>query len=55
VFPEDVAALTFDSFTNWSMDDKNLIIYFDQYEIGPSVLGEVAFPLPLEKIKSFLN
>jgi hypothetical protein len=55
VFPEDVAALTFNSFTNWSMDAKNLVIYFDQYEIGPGVLGPVAFPLPLEKIKNFLN
>jgi hypothetical protein len=55
VFTEEVKNLTFDSFTNWSLSDKNLIIYFDKYDIGPGVLGAVAFPLPLDKIKDFLN
>lgn len=55
VFPEDVQALTFDSFANWSLDDKNLIIYFSQYEIGPGALGSVEFPLPISKIKDFLE
>ncbi len=55
VFPEDVNALTFDSFTNWSLDNKNLTLYFDKYEIGPGVLGEVAFPLSLSEISSFLT
>jgi hypothetical protein len=54
VFPEDVQSLTFASFTNWSLDDKNLVIYFGQYDIGPGVLGPVAFPLPLSQIKNFL-
>ncbi|MDE2399988.1 MAG: DUF3298 domain-containing protein [Patescibacteria group bacterium] len=55
VFPEDVQALTFNSFANWSLDNTNLIIYFSQYDIGPGVLGPVAFPLPIEKIKDFLQ
>jgi hypothetical protein len=55
VFPEDVEALTFGSFTNWSLGDKNLTLYFDQYEIGPGALGATAFPLPLSKIKDFLE
>lgn len=55
VFPEEVGALTFSSFANWSQDDKNLILYFSQYEIGPGVLGPVAFPLSKEKIKDFLK
>ena len=55
VFPEDVGSLKFDSFTDWSLDEKNLTLYFSQYEIGPGVLGEVAFPLPLSKVKDFLN
>ena len=55
VFKEDVQSLTFDSFTNWSLEDKNLIIYFSQYEIGPGVLGSVEFPLPISKIKDFLE
>lgn len=54
VFGDDVKNLKFDSFKNWSLDDKNLIIYFDQYAIGPGALGEIPFPLPLEKIKNFL-
>ena len=55
IFPDEVKNLSFGSFLDWSLDDKNLIIYFDQYEIGPGVLGAVAFPLPLEKIKNFLK
>lgn len=57
VFPEEVQGLKFDSFTNWSFDsdNKNLIIYFSQYEIGPGVLGAVAFPLSIEKVSEFLN
>lgn len=55
VFPDEVKNLTFNSFTNWSLDDKNLIIYFDKYQIGPGVLGPVAFPIALSKIKDFLQ
>ncbi len=55
VFPEDVNTLTFSSFRNWSYNDRNLILYFDKYEIGPGVLGAVAFPLPLSKIQGFLT
>ncbi len=55
VFPEDVNALTFASFTNWSLDNTNLVIYFDKYAIGPGVLGAVAFPIPLKEIKNFLK
>ncbi len=55
VFQDEVQDLTFLSFKNWSMDETNLIIYFDQYEIGPGVLGAVAFKLPLSKIEQFLE
>jgi hypothetical protein len=54
-FPEDVEALTFDSFTEWSLDDKALTIYFSQYEIGPGALGAVPFALPLTKARTFLD
>lgn len=54
VFVEDVEGLKFDSFKNWSLDDKNLTLYFSQYEIGPGVLGPVAFPISIDKIKDFL-
>jgi hypothetical protein len=54
VFPEEVGALTFDSFSNFSLSSKNLIIYFDKFAIGPGVLGAVAFPVPLSKIQGFL-
>jgi hypothetical protein len=47
--------LKFESFSNWSMDEENLTLYFSQYEIGPGVLGPVAFPIPLTKIKDFLK
>lgn len=55
VFPDDVKNLKFSSFENWSLDDKNLIIYFDKYAIGPGALGAVAFPLSLDKVKSFMS
>lgn len=53
VFPEDVTNLSFASFENWTLDDKNLTLYFSQYEIGPGVLGAVAFPIPLADIAAF--
>ncbi len=55
IFPDEVEGLSFASFKNWSMDDKNLTLYFDQYEIGPGVLGAVAFPLSLSSLKDFLQ
>ncbi len=55
VFEEEVANLTFSSFTNWAIDGSNLVLYFDKYEIGPGVLGAVAFPLPLSSLKTFLS
>jgi len=55
LFDDTVDGLTFESFRNWSLDDKNLIIYFDKYEIGPGVIGAVDFPIPLEKLANFLT
>lgn len=54
VFTDDVKSLTFFSFKNWSLEDKNLIIYFDKYDIGPGALGAVAFPISLDKVKSMM-
>jgi len=54
VFPDEVNKLTFDSFTNWSLDGLNLNIYFDKYDIGPGALGAVVFPIPLADIQDFL-
>jgi hypothetical protein len=54
VFADQVAALTFNSFTDWSFDKSNLIIYFDEYAVGPGSLGPIAFPLPISKIKTYL-
>lgn len=54
-FTDAVEELNFEFFTNWSLDDENFIVYFSQYDIGPGVLGQIAFPIPLEKVKSFLN
>jgi len=55
VFAEEVDDLQFNSFTNWSLDNKNLTIYFDKYQIAPGALGPVAFPLSLIKVKNLLN
>jgi hypothetical protein len=55
VFADTVGDLTFDSLSNWSIDDKNFTIYFDQYAIGPGVLGAVAFPIKLSEMKPYLK
>lgn len=54
VFPESVQELTFDSLSNWSLDDKNLVIYFSQYTIGPGALGAIEFPISREKLSPYL-
>ena len=53
VFPEEVKGMTFSSFSDWSFGKNNLILYFDKFEIGPGVLGAVAFPLPFSKSREF--
>ena len=53
VFADTVGSLSFSSFENWSIDNQYLTIYFDQYAIGPGVLGAVAFPISLDKLKEF--
>lgn len=55
VFPDEVASLSFDSFTNWSLAKNNLIIYFDKYAVGPGVLGAIAFQLPFSQTRTFFN
>lgn len=55
VFPEDVQNLKFDSFENWAISGEDLIIYFDQYEVGPGALGAFAFPIPLQKLQDYLK
>jgi hypothetical protein len=55
VFSDEVKNLEFSSFENWSLNDNNLIIYFDKYSIGPGALGAVEFPLPLNKISNFID
>ncbi len=55
VFEDVVKDLTFDSFLDWSLDDKNLTIYFDKYEVGPGALGAVTLPLSIQKIQGFLD
>ncbi|MDE2031159.1 MAG: DUF3298 domain-containing protein [Patescibacteria group bacterium] len=55
VFPDSVNSLTFDDFSNWSMNSKDLIIYFDQYSIGPSVIGTTEFPIPITDLKGFFK
>lgn len=55
LFADDISSLKFNSFSNWAINGGNLIIYFDQYAIGPGALGALEFPLPLQGIESLLN
>lgn len=54
VFADSISILNFESFSNWSIDENNLIIYFDQYALGPSALGAIEFPIPLKDIQGLL-
>ena len=54
VFPDAVKDLSFKSFTDWSINDTNLILYFSKYEIGPGALGAIKFPLKIDNVKDFL-
>jgi hypothetical protein len=55
IFPDEITDLSMDSFANFSIDEKNLTIYFDKYQIGPGALGAVAFPLPLSSVAQFIT
>jgi hypothetical protein len=55
VFKDEVAKLTIADMANWSLDDKNLTVYFDKYAVGPGALGPVAMPIPYAKVRSFLS
>jgi len=55
VFPDSVADLTFESFSNWAIDNHDLVIYFDQYAIGPGALGATEFKIAPEDTKGLEN
>lgn len=55
VFPESVADLKFESFSNWAIDNHEFVIYFDQYAIGPGALGATEFRIAPEDTKGLLN
>lgn len=55
VFEDTVQELTFDMLSDFSLDDKNLTLYFDKYEVGPGALGAIAFPIPLTKVSGMLT
>ena len=54
-FAENISDLKFASFSNWALDGENLIIYFNQYAIGPGALGATEFLIPLKDIKDLIN
>lgn len=37
------------------LDDKNLVIFFEPYELSYYARGVVEFPIPLEKIRGYIN
>jgi len=55
LFPQDVQALTLNSFDDFAFDEKNVYIYFDKYQIGPGALGAIAYPLSLETVSTYLS
>jgi len=55
VFAESISNLKFNSFSNWAIDKDNLIIYFNQYDIGPGALGAVEFPIQLKDVQDLLS
>ena len=55
VFDDVVADLSFGMLQDWSMDDKNIYVYFDKYEVAPGVAGDITLPLPLTTVGTWLN
>ena len=55
VFTDEVEKLTLGSFENWSMDAKNLTIYFDRYAVAPGVVGDIDLQLPRKDVAKFLK
>ena len=55
LFPEDVAALTFDSFGSWSLSNDDLTIYFDKYAVGPGALGAITLSIPRTDLAGVLR
>lgn len=46
VFAPDIAALTFDSFTRFYLTDTDIVILFNEYDVGPGALGAVRVLVP---------
>ena len=55
VFNEEVAKLKMDAFANFALDNQNLILFFQKYEVGPGALGAISLPIPLEELKNYLK
>jgi hypothetical protein len=55
IFPEDIANVTMDSFDDWSMDDKNLTLYFDKDTVAAGAVGAIKLDLPLSEVAKFLK
>ena len=55
IFEDSVNALTIDSFSNWSMDNQYLVLYFDKYTVAPGALGSIVFPIPLSDVQSMMK
>lgn len=47
--------LTFEMLKDYTLDEKNLTLYFDKYEIGPGALGAVPFAIPLSRMEGMLT
>lgn len=46
---------TTDSFANWYIDGKNLVLLFPPYQVGPYSVGTILDPIPLSKIMGALK
>lgn len=54
VFKEDVEKLNLESFSNFSLDNESLFIYFDEYKIAPGYVGPIAFKMSLIDAEPYL-
>ncbi|RYG72284.1 DUF3298 domain-containing protein [Lentibacillus lipolyticus] len=39
----------------WSINNKNMTLYFDEYEIAAGAAGEIRAAIPIDEIKPYLN
>ncbi|MBS4220698.1 polysaccharide deacetylase family protein [Bacillus sp. FJAT-49711] len=55
IFPEELQILTQLEKWQWSINQKNFTLYFDEYEIAAGAAGAIKLKIPIEKIQDYFQ